>query len=112
MNIQIEITKRLSRIIQRNDAKKSENMDNSFDFNGFNEGKTLGYESRLKAEDKPQTKYKKLDDEIFEDMQRQLYLTDSLKDKSIEEITEEDLDRIMTPQHRESVRKLGELLDN
>jgi hypothetical protein len=52
-----------------------------------------------------------LDDEIFKDMQRQLHISDSLKDKDIEKLTEEDLDKIITPQHKESVRKLRELLD-
>ena len=46
----------------------------------------------------------------MEDMQRQIHLTDSLKGKSIEEITHEDLDKIITPEHKESVRKLRELL--
>ena len=65
----------------------------------------------LIASDTGASKYKNLDDEIFEDMQRQIHLTDSLKGKNIEEITE-DLDRIITPQHKESVRKLRELLDD
>ena len=98
--------------LQTKDFDKPEKIDNPFGINGVADGKTLTDESGLKADNKPQSKYKKLDDEIFEDMQRQLHLTDSLKDKSIEEMTEEDLDRIITPQHRESVRKLGELLDN
>jgi hypothetical protein len=44
-------------------------------------------------------------------MQGQLYFSDSLKDKSIEEITDEDLNRIITLEHKESVRKLREILD-
>jgi len=66
----------------------------------------------LKADDTEASKYRNLDDEIFDDMQRQIHLTDSLKGKRIEEITEEDMDKIITPHHKESVRKLGELLDN
>ena len=98
--------------IKREDFKNSENQDNPFDSNGINVGKTLADESELMVENKPQSKYKNLDDEIFEDVQRQLHLTDSLKGNSIEEITEKDLDRIITPQHKESVRKLQELLDD
>ena len=52
-----------------------------------------------------------MDDEIIENMQGQFHISDSLKGKSIEEITEEDLDKIITPEHKESVRKLRELLD-
>jgi hypothetical protein len=86
-------------------------LDTSFDFNGINDGKTLVGESGLKVENKPQSKYKKLEDEIMENMQGQLHISDPLKDKSIDEITKEDLDNIITPQHKESVRKLRELLD-
>ena len=45
-----------------------------------------------------------------DDMQRQIHLTDSLKGKNIEELTDEDLSKIITPQHKESVRNLRELL--
>jgi hypothetical protein len=69
-------------------------------------------ENRLNVDDKHQSKYKNLDDEIFEDMQGQLHIADPLKGKSIEEITDKDLDRIISPQHKESVRKLRELLDS
>ena len=95
---------------QRKDFNKPENLDNSFDFNGINDGKTLVDESGLKV-DKSPNKYKNLDDEIMEDMQGQIHISDSLKDKNIDELTPEDLDKIITPQHKESVRKLRELLD-
>lgn len=53
-----------------------------------------------------------MDDKVFKDMQCQMHISDPLKGKSIEEITDKDLDRIITPQHKESVRKIRELLDN
>jgi hypothetical protein len=53
-----------------------------------------------------------LDDEIFKDMQGQPHISDSLKDKEIEKITDEDLDKIITPEHRESIKKIEELLDD
>jgi hypothetical protein len=53
-----------------------------------------------------------LDDEIFKDMQRQLHISDSLKDKDIEKLTEEDLDKIITPEHRESIKKIREILND
>ncbi len=98
--------------IQRNHHKKPENQDNPFDFNGVNGEKTLADESRSNAENKPQGKYKRLDRDVIEDMQRQMHITDPLKDKSIEEITDEDLDKIITPQHKESIKKIQELLDD
>ena len=47
----------------------------------------------------------------MEDMQGQIHISDSLKDRNIDELTPEDFDNIITPQHKESVRKLRELLD-
>ena len=65
-------------------------------------------ESGLKA-DKSPNKYKYLDDKVIEDMQRQMHITNPLKGESIEEITDEDLDKIITPEHKESIRKIEEL---
>jgi hypothetical protein len=44
-------------------------------------------------------------------MQGQLNFSDSLKDKSIEEITDEDLNNMINPEHKESVIRLREILD-
>ena len=97
--------------IERKDFNKPKNLGNPFDFNGITDGKTLMDKSGLKVEENPQSKYTKLDDEIMENMRGQLHISDSLKDKSMEEITVEDLDRIISPEHKESVRRLRELLD-
>ena len=96
--------------IQRKDFDKPGNPDNPFDLKDINGKKTLVDESRLKVESP--NKYKNLDDEIMENMQGQFHISDSLKDKSIDEITTEDLDNIITPEHKESVRKLREILDD
>ena len=90
------------------DFNRHENPDNPIDSNGINSGKTLAGENELKADNCP-TKYKNLDDKVFEDMQRQMHITDALKGKSIEELTEEDLEKIITPEHKESIRKIEEL---
>ena len=66
----------------------------------------------LNVVDKPQSKQKRLDSDVIENMQRQFHVTDSLEGKSIEEITDEDLDRIISPEHKESIRKIEELLDD
>ena len=97
--------------IQGSDFNKPGNPDNPFDLKDINGKKTLVDESILKV-DKSPNKYKNLDDEIMEDMQGQLHISDSLKDKSIDEITAEDLDNIITPEHKESIRKIEELLDD
>jgi hypothetical protein len=86
-------------------------MDSSFDSDDINGGIALVGESELKAANSPK-KYRCLDDEVLEDMQRQMHITDPLKSKSIEEITDEDLDKVITPQHKESVRKKQELLND
>ncbi len=109
----MEILKRLPGITFKEiHYKKPENQGNPFNSNGVNDGRKLVDESGLKVGDKPQIKHKRLDSDVIEDMQRQLHITDPLKDKSIEELTDEDLDRIITPEHKESMRKIKELLDD
>ena len=63
-------------------------------------GKTFSDYNELKAEKIPRT-YKTPDDEVMEDMQRQFHIPDSLKDKSMDEITPEEWDKVITPQHKE-----------
>ena len=96
--------------IQGSDFNKPGNPDNPFDLKDINGKKTFVDESILKV-DKSPNKYKNLDDKIIEDMQSQINIFDSLKGKSIDEITTEEWDKVYTPQHKESVRKLRELLD-
>ena len=93
------------------DIDRPKNLDNSFDSNYISGGKTFVSESEVKADNSP-NKHKYLDDKVFEDMQRQMHITDHLKGKSMEEITNEDLDGIITPEHKESIRKIEELLDD
>jgi len=45
-------------------------------------------------------------------MQRQIHFSNPLKGKSIEEITDEDLENIITPEHKESIKKIQELLED
>jgi hypothetical protein len=97
--------------IQRNHYKKPENRDIHFNSNSVNGGKVLVDKSEVKV-DKSPNKYKCLDDEVFEDMQRQMHIADNLNGKSIEEITDEDLDSIITPEHKASIKKIEELLDD
>ena len=68
-------------------------------------------DNNLKHNNENTRKYKHVDDEIIEDMQAQMNMSDSLKGKNIEEMTEEELDKIITPEHKESIRKIRELLD-
>lgn len=97
---------------QAKDLNKPEKLDNSFDSNGIPEGKTLADERSLNAENKPQIKHKRLDIDVIEDMQRQMHITDPLKGKSNREITQEDLDKVITPEHKESIKRLREILDD
>jgi hypothetical protein len=94
--------------IQRNHYKKPENRDIHFNSNSVNGGKTSADKSGLMADRSP-NKYKRLDSDVIEDMQRQMHMTDHLKGKSMEEITDKDLDNIITPEHKESIKKIEEL---
>jgi hypothetical protein len=99
-------------IINEKNFNKSESSDNLFDYNGIKDVKSITEDNGFKDDNITQRKFENLDDEVMEDMQRQVQITDSLKDKSIEEMTEEDWNKIITPQHKESVRKIRELLDD
>jgi hypothetical protein len=79
-------------------------------FNGIKRKKTSAGENGLEGYKTP-NKYRSWDDKVFEDMQHQIHFSDSLKDKNIEEITTEDLDKTISPEHKESARKLREILD-
>ena len=67
-------------------------------------------DNNLKYNNENTRKYKHVDDEIIEDMRAQMNMSDSLEGKNIEEMTEEDWDKIITPEHKESIRKINELL--
>ena len=90
---------------QGKDFDSPENLDNPIDSSGIGGGIASVDENGLKADKSPK-KYKSLDDEVFEEMQRQMHITDPLKGKSIDELTDEDMDRIITPEHKESIRKI------
>jgi hypothetical protein len=47
----------------------------------------------------------------MKEMQSQLNTLDPLEGKKLEEIIDEDIENSFTPQHKESVRKLREVLD-
>jgi hypothetical protein len=49
---------------------------------------------------------------MMEELVRQSHIPDFIKGKKYEEITEEDWDKIETPEYKESVRKVKELLDD
>ena len=48
----------------------------------------------------------------MEKIQSQIHTPDYSKDESIGEITDENIDKVITPEHKESVRRLRELLDD
>jgi hypothetical protein len=97
---------------QEKDFDMHENRVNPSDSNGIDGRTALVGESGLNVENKPQREYKRFDSDVIEDMQRQMHISDPLKDKSMDEITPEDLDRMITPEHKESVLRLRELLDD
>jgi hypothetical protein len=95
---------------QGKDFSKPENPDKPIDFKDINGKKTSADENGLGSYKTP-NKYKSLDDKVFEGMQGQLHFSDSLKDKDMDAITDEDLNKTISPEHKESVRKLREILD-
>ena len=61
---------------------------------------------------KNSNKIKNVDDKIMEDIMRQANMTDRLKGKKIDELTKEDLEKVFTPEYKEVIRKVKELLDD
>ena len=97
---------------QGKDFDIPKDLDTLFDSNGIDGGKSSVDKSGINVENKTQSKYKRLDRDVIEDMQRQMHMVDHLEGKAIDELTEEDLDKIITPEHKESMRKIQELLDD
>ncbi len=93
------------------DIDKSENLDKPFDSDGIDGRIALAGESGVNA-DKNRNKYITSDNEVLEAIQRQMHITDPLEGKNIEEITDEDLDSVITPLHKESIKRIEELLDD
>jgi hypothetical protein len=54
---------------------------------------------------------KHVDDEVMEVIMRQTHMTDCLKGKNYAELTEEDLEKVITPEYNEAVKRVKELLD-
>ena len=54
---------------------------------------------------------KNIDDEMMEDMVKQAHMTDCLKGKEYADMTKEDWNKIITPEYKEAIRKVKELLD-
>ena len=102
----------ISDTLRNEQVKGFESSVNRLDFTEVKDGKTEMDDGGLNVHNKDPDKYKNLDDEIMKDMQRQVHIADSLKGNSIEEMTEENWDKIVTPEHKESVRKLREILDD
>ena len=56
-------------------------------------------------------KNKNIDDEVMEDLVKQAQMTDCLKGKEMDELTEEDLEKVITPEYKEAIKRVKELLD-
>jgi hypothetical protein len=56
-------------------------------------------------------KIKNVDDEVMEEIMRQAHITDCLKGKNYGDMTEEDLEKVITPEYKDAIRKVKELLE-
>jgi hypothetical protein len=84
------------------------------EFNDSNNGKaltTIMDGSTIDNSEENADQYKDIDEEMMEEIANQTHRMDFLKGKKYEEITQEDWDRIETPEFKESIRKVKELLD-
>jgi hypothetical protein len=85
---------------------------NQFYFNYAEDEKTLLDHSGLKDDNKDSGNYKHIDDEVMEDMQSQIPNSDTANGKNQEGMTDKNLNKLITPERRVTIRKLRELLDD
>jgi hypothetical protein len=98
-------------LINEKNLSRPESSDNQFDFNDIKDENTLLDHSGLKVDTKDSNKYNNIDDEVMKSMQSQIPKSDILNDKSQGEMIDEDIDKLIAPQHGETTRKLRELQD-
>jgi hypothetical protein len=114
------------KMLDKQNPKLDRNLINDINFNKLNDKDINKINSNWKGENTKTTimdnniidnvkeniaQDRDIDEEVMEDMTRQVHLMDFLKGKKYEEITQEDWDKIYTPEARESIRKVSELLD-
>jgi hypothetical protein len=56
-------------------------------------------------------KIRNINDEVNEDMMRQAHMTDCLKGKNYADLTNENLEKVITPEYKEAIARVKELLD-
>jgi hypothetical protein len=86
-----------------------ENMHNKNDVN-YEDRKIITNNNNNLNSNKNHNKIKHVDDEVMEEIIKQDHMTDCLKGKRYDEITQEDLEKVI-PEYKEAIRKAKELLD-
>jgi hypothetical protein len=97
-----------------NHYKKLESIDKENDFDDCKSEKATEIMDNniLSNTNKNPDQYKDIDEEMMEEIANQTHRMDFIKGKKYEDITQKDWDRIETPEFKESVRKVKELLDD
>jgi hypothetical protein len=76
-----------------------------------NKDKKIIVNNNLNSNPNP-NKIKYIDDEVNEEMMRQAHMTDCLKGKDYEHLTNEDLEKVITPEYKEAIKRVKDLLDD
>jgi hypothetical protein len=85
--------------------RTNKNSDNQVNYNN-----AIKDNSQFIATLNNQNNYNNYDD-VMKDMQAQIHGSDSLKGKNLEEMTNEEVDNLISPAHWATIRKLRELQD-
>jgi hypothetical protein len=82
-------------------------------YNGDRRGKTITVVNNNNTHNAKENnvKDKDIDEEMMQEIVKQIDVPDIIKGKKFEEITQEEWDQIYTPEARESIRKVKEILD-
>jgi hypothetical protein len=86
--------------------------DNKGSENQFNYNNAIEDGSHLNDTINTPSKYNNYDDDIMTAMQAQIPKQDTLDGKSQKEMTDEDIDKLISPAHWETIRKIRELRDD
>ena len=93
-----------------NNQEFERNLIKEKDIGNITHKKTIANDNNFNS-NKNSNKIKNVDDEVMEDIMKQAHMTDCIKGKKYEDTTQEDWDKVITPEYKEAIKKVKELLD-
>jgi len=95
-----------------NNQEFERNLTKEKDINNSKDKKIIANNNNNFNSNKNSNTIKHVDDEITDEIMRQVHMTDCLKGKNYAELTEEDLEKVITPEYKEAVKRVKEILED